>query len=174
MNWEILNMQLTSTQRLERTVLSLSMALKAAVYRQNDDSIMAIIAEKNGFNINTFRSSLNPTTPTHKANIYHLEAVLSETQDARIMDSICAIHGNAGWFEFPKMSANFNDVSYIQKVGELAKEQGDLAKSIASAVADGAITKLEEDEIYKEVLDLVRVATTILAMVQKHREQVVQ
>ena len=51
MNWEILNMQLTSTQRLERTVLSLSMALKAAVYRQNDDSIMAIIAEKNGFNI---------------------------------------------------------------------------------------------------------------------------
>lgn len=48
MNWEILNMQLTSTQRLERTVLSLSMALKAAVYRQNDDSIMAIIAEKNG------------------------------------------------------------------------------------------------------------------------------
>ena len=49
MNWEILNMQLTSTQRLERTVLSLSMALKAAVYRQNDDSIMAIIAENTDF-----------------------------------------------------------------------------------------------------------------------------
>lgn len=95
MNWEVLNMKLTSTQRIERTVLSLTMALKAAVYRQNDDSLMAVIAEKNGFNINTFRSSLNPTTPTHKPNIYHLEAVLSETQDGRIMDSICAIHGNA-------------------------------------------------------------------------------
>jgi hypothetical protein len=80
MNWEVLNMKLTSTQRIERTVLSLTMALKAAVYRQNDDSLMAVIAEKNGFNINTFRSSLNPTTPTHKPNIYHLEAVLSETQ----------------------------------------------------------------------------------------------
>lgn len=46
MNWEVLNMKLTSTQRIERTVLSLTMALKAAVYRQNDDSLMAVIAEK--------------------------------------------------------------------------------------------------------------------------------
>ena len=172
MNWEILNMQLTSTQRLERTVLSLSMALKAAVYRQNDDSIMAIIAEKNGFNINTFRSSLNPTTPTHKANIYHLEAVLSETQDARIMDSICAIHGNAAWFEFPEITEDLEHSNYISKVGALAQEQGELAQSIANAVADGRITKLEEDEIYQEVLDLVRVATSLLAMVKKQREQV--
>lgn len=155
-------------------VLPLSLALRAAVYGDGDQSLMSYIAEKNCWNLTTFRNSLCPTTTTHKANIYHLEAVLAETRDAGIMDSLCAIHGNAGWFEFPKMSANFNDVSYIQKVGELAKEQGDLAKSIASAVADGAITKLEEDEIYKEVLDLVRVATTILAMVQKHREQVVQ
>lgn len=157
-----------------KKVLPLSMALRAAVQSDTDHSLIAEIAEKNGWNVTTFRNSLCPTTTTHKANIYHLEAVLAETRDAGIMDSLCAIHGNAGWFEFPKMSANFNDVSYIQKVGELAKEQGDLAKSIASAVADGAITKLEEDEIYKEVLDLVRVATTILAMVQKHREQVVQ
>ncbi len=74
-------MQLTHKERTERTVMTLEMALKAAVYRPNDDSLMAQIAEKNAFNINTFRSSLNPTTPTHKANIYHLEAVLSETKD---------------------------------------------------------------------------------------------
>ena len=133
---------------------------------------MSYIAEKNCWNITTFRNSLCPTTTTHKANIYHLEAVLAETRDPGIMDSICAIHGNAGWFEFPEISEDLDQSNYISKVGELAQEQGELAQSIANAVADGRITKVEEDEIYQEVLDLVRVATSLLAMVKKQREQV--
>ena len=83
-------------------VLPLSLALRAAVYGDGDQSLMSYIAEKNCWNLTTFRNSLCPTTTTHKANIYHLEAVLAETRDAGIMDSLCAIHGNAGWFEFPK------------------------------------------------------------------------
>jgi hypothetical protein len=155
-----------------RKVLPLSMALRAAVYSETDHSLMAHIAEKNCWNITTFRNSLCPTTTTHKANIYHLEAVLAETRDPGIMDSICAIHGNAGWFEFPEISEDLDQSNYISKVGELAQEQGELAQSIANAVADGRITKVEEDEIYQEVLDLVRVATSLLAMVKKQREQV--
>lgn len=153
-------------------VLPLSLALRAAVYGDGDQSLMSYIAEKNCWNLTTFRNSLCPTTTTHKANIYHLEAVLAETRDPGIMDSICAIHGNAGWFEFPKVSENFDQVSYLSRVGELAKEQGALAQSIANAVADGRITKVEENEIYQEVLDLVRVATSLLAMVKKQRKQV--
>lgn len=155
-----------------RKVLPLSMALRAAVYSETDHSLMAHIAEKNCWNITTFRNSLCPTTTTHKANIYHLEAVLAETRDPGIMDSICTIHGNAGWFEFPEISEDLDQSNYISKVGELAQEQGELAQSIANAVADGRITKVEEDEIYQEVLDLVRVATSLLAMVKKQREQV--
>jgi hypothetical protein len=155
-----------------RKVLPLSMALRAAVYSETDHSLMAHIAEKNCWNITTFRNSLCPTTTTHKANIYHLEAVLAETRDPGIMDSICAIHGNAGWFEFPEISEDLDQSNYISKVGELAQEQGELAQSIANAVADGRITKFEVDEIYQEVLDLVRVATSLLAMVKKQREQV--
>lgn len=172
MNWEVLNMKLTSTQRIERTVLSLTMALKAAVYRQNDDSLMAVIAEKNGFNINTFRSSLNPTTLTHKPNIYHLEAVLSETQDGRIMDSICAIHGNAAWFELPKPE-HLNTSDFVMKIGKLAREQGDLSQSIATAIGDRVISEDEFAVIQKDVMDLVRVALTLLAMVEQQHEQVV-
>ena len=156
-----------------RKVLPLSMALRAAVYSETDHSLMAHIAEKNCWNITTFRNSLCPTTTTHKANIYHLEAVLAETRDPGIMDSICAIHGNAGWFEFPKIKENFDHANYLCKIGELAQEQGALAQSIAITVSDGVITKVEEDEICQEVLDLVRVATSILAMVKKQREQVV-
>ena len=155
-----------------RKVLPLSMALRAAVYSETDHSLMAHIAEKNCWNITTFRNSLCPTTTTHKANIYHLEAVLAETRDPGIMDSICAIHGNAAWFEFPEITEDLEHSNYISKVGALAQEQGELAQSIANAVADGRITKLEEDEIYQEVLDLVRVATSLLAMVKKQREQV--
>lgn len=155
-----------------RKVLPLSMALRAAVYSETDHSLMAHIAEKNCWNITTFRNSLCPTTTTHKANIYQLEAVLAETRDPGIMDSICAIHGNAGWFEFPEISEDLDQSNYISKVGELAQEQGELAQSIANAVAGGRITKVEVDEIYQEVLDLVRVATSLLAMVKKQREQV--
>lgn len=147
-------------------VLPLSMALRAAVYSEGDQSLISHIAEKNCWNITTFRNSLCPTTTTHKANIYHLEAVLAETQDHGIMDSICAIHGKAGWFELPEVSTNLDQASYINKLGELAQEQGHLAQSIAMAISDNRITKDESNEIQKEVLDLVRVATTILAMVK--------
>lgn len=151
-------------------VLSLSMALRAAVYSDGDQSLISHIAEKNCWNITTFRNSLCPTTTTHKANIYHLEAVLAETRDRGIMDSLCAIHGNAGWFELPGVPKNLDQASYINKLGELAQEQGHLAQSIATAISDGLISKDERNEIQKEVLDLVRVATTILAMVKSQYE----
>ena len=160
-------MQLTNKERAQMTVMSLQMALKASVYRHNDDSMMAYIAEKNGWNINTFRSSLNPTTPTHKPNIYHLEGVLAETKDARIMDSICAIHGNAAWFELPKVNV-LSDSDFISKVGHLAQENGDLVQSIVTAIKDGVISADELAVIRKESYDLIRIAATLLAMAELH------
>lgn len=162
-------MQLTNKERAQMTVMSLQMALKASVYRHNDDSMMAYIAEKNGWNINTFRSSLNPTTPTHKPNIYHLEGVLAETKDARIMDSICAIHGNAAWFELPKVNV-LSDSDFISKVGRLAQENGDLVQSIVTAIKDGVISADELAVIRKESYDLIRIAATLLAMAELHHE----
>ena len=162
-------MQLTNKERAQMTVMSLQMALKASVYRHNDDSMMAYISEKNGWNINTFRSSLNPTTPTHKPNIYHLEGVLAETKDARIMDSICAIHGNAAWFELPKVNV-LSDSDFISKVGRLAQENGDLVQSIVTAIKDGVISADELAVIRKESYDLIRIAAPLLAMAELHHE----
>ena len=162
-------MVLSLIERRERAVMPLELALKASVSRPNDDCMMAHIAEKNGFNINTFRSSLNPTTPTHKPNIYHLEAVLSETQDGRIMDSICAIHGNAAWFELPKPE-HLNTSDFVMKIGKLAREQGDLSQSIATAIGDRVISEDELAVIQKDVMDLVRVALTLLAMVEQQHD----
>lgn len=154
-----------------KQILSLEMSLKAAVYTSEEQSLISVIAEKNGWNITTLRNSLCPTTLTHKANIYHLEAVLSETQDSRIMDSICAIHGNAAWFELPDVVENLDHSEYITKIGELAQEQGHLSQAVAVAISDGRITKQEYEEIYKEVFDLFRVTATLLAMVKNHKER---
>lgn len=159
-------MRLTVNEKRKRAVMSLEMSLKAAVDSESDDSVMHRIAQKNGFNINTFRSSLNPTTPTHKANIYHLEAVLSETQDPRIMDSLCAIHGNAAWFELPKIE-HMNQINFMSKIGKLAREQGVLAQSIAAALSDGSINNDELSVIRKDAYDLIRIAATLLAMAEK-------
>lgn len=117
-------MYLTLNERRERAVLTLEQALKAAVSNSNE-CLMAQIAENNGFNINTFRNSINPTTTTHKANIHHFEAILSETKDERIMDSVCAIHGNAAWFELPETTL-LVDANFMTSIGMLAREQGDL------------------------------------------------
>lgn len=163
-------MILSNVERRERTVMTIGMALKAAVYRPNDDSLMALIAEKNCFNINTFRSSLNPTTFTHKPNIYHLEAILAETKDPRIMDSLCAIHGNAAWFELPGINV-LSTADFIMKVGKLAHENGDLIQSIVAAIKDNVITKDELDVIRKEAFDLIRIAATLLKMAEQHHQQ---
>lgn len=159
-------MRLTVNEKRKRAVMSLEMSLKAAVDSESDDSVMHRIAQKNGFNINTFRSSLNPTTPTHKANIYHLEAVLSETQDPRIMDSLCAIHGNAAWFELPEIE-HMDQINFMNKIGKLAREQGVLAQSIAAALSDGSINSDELSVIRKDAYDLIRITATLLAMAEK-------
>lgn len=155
-------------QKSTNLVLSLPQVLKAAVSNQDDDSIMATIAENNGFNINTLRSSINPTTTTHKANIHHFEAILSHTQDPRIMDTICAIHGNAGWFEFPEICGTSQDV--LMQIGKLAQEQGDLSVSVVQALSDKVVTHDEYAKVHKDALDLVRVAVTLLRMVEKYKE----
>ena len=170
MNLEILNMVLSLNERRERAVLPLELALKAAVSNSDkDDCMMAVIAEKNGWNINTFRSSINPTTSTHKPNIYHLEGILSETKDARIMDSICSIHGNAAWFELPKIQM-LSSADFILKVGKLAHENGDLVQSIVAAIKDNVITGDELAVIRKDAYDLIRIAATLLAMAELHHE----
>lgn len=161
-------MKLTLNERRERAVLTLEQALKAAVSNSNE-CLMAQIAENNGFNINTFRSAINPTTTTHKANIHHFEAILSETRDERIMDSVCSIHGNAAWFELPH-TGDLDDSTFISTIGLLAREQGDLAQSVAQAVADKVITNDEAAVIQKDVLNLIRVAVNLYAMVEAFRE----
>lgn len=153
-------------QKRETSVLTLSQALKAAVSQvgQQKSSSMAHIAEKYGFNYATFSNCLNPTTPSHTPNIHHLEAVLAETKDGRILDSLCAIRGNACWFELPDVEVSHFD--FIRKIGKLGQEMGDLASSVCNAIQDQHICEDELAVIQKDVFNLLRVTTEILKMTE--------
>lgn len=94
---------------------------------------------------------------------------MAETKDPRIMDSICAIHGKAAWFELPDLH-ELTETNFMKKIGKLAKEQGELSQSIAEAIADKSICSDEYDVIHKDVMDLIRVALTLLAMVETHKD----
>lgn len=145
-------------------VLPLAEALKAAVSPDNKSksSVIINIAEKYGFNPTTFANCLNPSTPSHTPNIHHLQAVLAETKDGRILDSLCDIHGKAAWFELPDVDVSA--VNFLAHVGELGREMGDLTSSVCRAIEDGSICKHDRSVIQKDVFELIRVAVEILAM----------
>lgn len=86
------------------------------------------------------------------------------------MDSICAIHGNAGWFELPLVKG-LKDSDFMAQIGVLAREQGDLSQSVANAISDKVITKDEAAIIQKDVLNLVRATMNLYAMVEAYQEQ---
>ena len=82
------------------------------------------------------------------------------------MDSLCAIHGNAAWFELPEIE-HMDQINFMSKIGKLAREQGVLAQSIAAALSDGSINNDELSVIRKDAYDLIRIAATLLAMAEK-------
>lgn len=153
--------------RQQKGVLSLELAIKAAVYSHREHSTVHAICEANGWNPTTFRNSINPTTPSHKCNIHHLEGILAYTKDLRILDALCSIHGNAVCIELPPVTIP-DQANYLAKMGELAREQGELSSKIALAVADGLLTACEVAQVEQEVFELVRVATQLLKMVKTH------
>lgn len=85
------------------------------------------------------------------------------------MDSICAMHGNACWFELPEVEVSSN-ADFIMKIGKLAQENGDLTQSIVAAINDNIITDDELAMIRKEAYDLIRIAAKLLAMAELHHK----
>jgi hypothetical protein len=53
------------------------------------------------------------------------------------------------------------------KIGKLAREQGDLSQSIATAIGDGVISEDELSVIRKDAFELIRVVSTLLAMAEE-------
>lgn len=147
-------------------VLTPQQALKAAVSPTDrpHSSLLGQIAEKYGFNYATFANCLNPTTPSHTPNIHHIVAVLAETKDMRILDSFCAVHGNAFCCELPEVDVGAFE--YVALIGDLGKEMADLARSVSKSIKDGQIGTDEWAVIQKDVFDLMRITAQIYRIME--------
>ena len=74
--------------------------------------------------------------------------VIDYTKDTGILDSICAAHGNAGWFLLPDDDTN-DQTEYMKNLGELGQKFGEMLNTAVNAHADAVITPAEYDEIAK-------------------------
>ena len=137
---------LTATERANRCVLPLAVACHRATADQRGS--IGAIAEIHGWNYNTLALQLNPARDSHTLPPDVIEAVLAYTQDGRILDSMCAAHGNAAWFELPA-SDDADLQCLLAGYGDIARQMGELGGSLSQAIIDRHINQDELAELQK-------------------------
>lgn len=135
----------TSTERAQREVLPLHLSLYHAA-RDHQGGIKAVAAV-HGLNPTTLQHKLSPTHESHRANIDDLEAVLSVTQDTRILDSIGEIAGCV-WI-CPDDYTDGDQIQLLAAIGILHERLGKLIEGITSSAEDGVISDAERNELRK-------------------------
>lgn len=134
-------MPMNQQQRATSTVLPLKAALYHAVHDQRGG--VGAVAGAYGFNVNTLQHKLNLNNEgRHVLTATEFEAILAFTRDPRIMDSLCAVYGDAAWFDLGGITQAGDDSLFLQ-VGELVQTVGSTAKHVAEALADGRISAAE-------------------------------
>lgn len=132
-----------SKERAARAILPLQQAIYHAVHDVKGG--VGAIAGTYGFNANTLQLKVNPNTSTHQLNIRELEAIMAYTRDPRILDSLCAIHGNAVWIDLgdPIHMEGLTLGAMLAQIGEASTALGRLAQDTAAAITDGHIDRNE-------------------------------
>jgi len=143
----------TSVDRAQREVLPLNLALYHAA-REYPGGVKAIAAVF-GLNPTTLQHKLSPTHHPHRANIDDLEAVLTTTQDDRILDAVGEMAGGALWVRPDACDAR-DDASLILMIARLQKELAEMLDSVAESTADGIVDAHERAELRKRARHLMQ------------------
>lgn len=157
---------MTAQQRADNCLLSLETALFRAC-KDRRGSIGAI-CELYGLKVPTLTSKLNPALDTHHCNPADIEAVLSYTKDSRIMDAVCAAHGNAVWYELPTLESD-DDCELFAVFGDLSKRVGDLGHGLFASMSDGVIDADELDALRKYQAQLHTATAALIAAAERHQ-----
>lgn len=156
----------TSAQRAEHCVLSLEQAVYHACKTRR--GALGQIADVYGVNYNTLALQVNPNRSCHTLAPETIELVLEHTQSPRIMDAICAAHGNAGWFLLPDHDAGAGDISDIAGLG---KRFADLNTASLLAYQDNIINTDEYAEMQKVGHALLSQIQTVLNNAKRNMER---
>lgn len=159
----------TSKERAEREVLPLHLALYHAA-RDYPGGIKAVAATY-GLNPTTLQHKLSPTHEPHRPALEDLEAVLSVTEDTRILDSIGEVAGGCIWVYPCPRHAEGPMVGMMASVAELQRRVSDTVTTISESLEDGVIHPHEARELHKRVRELMAAALSIEVAAENYGEE---
>lgn len=156
----------TATQRAAHCVLTLEQAVYQACKTRRGS--LGQIAEVYGVNYNTLALQVNPNRSCHTLAPETIELVLEHTQSPRIMDAICAAHGNAGWFLLPESNSQCDEMVDIALLGQ---KFADMNSTSLEAYADKIINADEFASMQKDAYALIGHIQTILKNAERNMEK---
>lgn len=136
----------------EHAVLPLDVSLYRACKDRHGSK--AAIAEINGFNPMVFSKCVDINNSQYRLHPEHIEAILSYTQDIRILQSAAAAHGNAVVYELPSY-VDIHDSGFLARIGEVSKSMGELFNTVSEALKDDRIVDIELSMIEKDAMCLI-------------------
>lgn len=150
-----------------RAATTAILPLEVALYRACKDrhGSMSAIAEIHGFSRDHFINQLDPNKSNCHVHPEAVEAITGYTKDPRILDSMCAAHGNAAWFELPDFEA-LEQHDFMFDLGAACNEVGHLSKTVCESLHDDRITEIEAARIEKDCMSLIRAVLHLRAMAQ--------
>ena len=155
-----------ATQRADRCVLTLEQAVYQACKTRR--GALGQIAEVYGVNYNTLALQINPTRNCHTLAPETIELVLEHAPSPRIMDAICAAHGNAGWFLLPDTDSQCDEIVDIALLGQ---KFADLNSTSLDAYADKVIEADEYASMQKDGYALIGHIQAILENAKRNMER---
>lgn len=113
-----------------------------------------------GMSAAVLRSKVNPNTTTHHLTLREADRIMGVTGDHQILHALAANHG----FALTSLDAESGDISILSSILQVTNAEGELARVIDVALADGRISANEKADIEECAL---HVQQKIVAMVNR-------
>ncbi|MER0040586.1 phage regulatory CII family protein [Pseudomonas sp. MGal98] len=161
--------RLCSTERAQRTLLTLPQALHHAV-REYPGGATAIVAVDGTLNATTLNHKLSLTNTTHTPNIRDLELILDLTRDPRIIDALLHPLGWVG-IDVSELSETDTAKSLLAAIGGMLSREGELTHHLSKSMDDGRVDcdELAEFELLAE--RMVQAVFKLRAVVRKQHAE---
>ena len=130
------------------------MNLDDAIYHasHNYPGGIPALAVRMGANAGTLQNKVNPNFATAHVTLRDLEAIVTFTQSPLPAAALAAL---CGCEVLPvALPSGADDMEVLESVTRLAKEFGDVCRSVQQAVADGHVTRREINQVERQAQEL--------------------
>jgi hypothetical protein len=151
-----------STERAQRTVLSLEMACYHAAhdFRGGAEALAAMM----GVSGAVLRNRLNPNVANHVLSVRDAAMIAELTGDVRIVEAMCATQ-NRGHFLMP--DAAISEALLFHCSADIAKEFSEIMASASKKLEDKVVTQDEALALEKDFMEFCASAKTFVEAVKK-------